>query len=389
MKLPHHSLIAVALTVLLPNSAIPEDSPRITEISTSGDQVTLRWAGGSEPFTIEQSTDLVNWNGLQQTDGTSATVPAGDAEATYLRVVAAPNEPELGDFYGQLRVDEGEFGDPLARHRLKSLWDFHLPIDRKTSQIPQDFFRELTLRLVYREGNGLATFIGKLEDLPQSEIKTTSKEMTVSWSFGEGEAKRDYALKLVFRYNIGTNRSAIHLSDPRYTLTCNYTAPQPKEGFVRDVGLVIKETKEDEVSLYQISEEKVPAWLQRDHDFEVGDVSVKTKYVLGLPMFEGSPAFIWKTPVLDKWDSGTTISGLTTEPLEIIDRFTQTYQPGHHNFWEVFWIEPALLPGISTESLEELRTADVRFIIATHPTAFPNQKPTLLVVGFDLVVRDL
>jgi hypothetical protein len=364
-----------------------QETLAISRLSVSDEQVHLQWEGGASPFSVEYSQDLAAWTRLLQTMDSSTSLPKPESVAGFYRVVSG--EPVSVDYLGQLRVDEGEFGDPLARHRLKSFWDFYLPVDGETSKIPEEFFKQLTLRLVYRDGIGLASFIGKFEDLPLSNISSSSNEMNVTWSFGEGDAKRDYVLKLAFPYSIRTSRTSINLSDPRYTLTCRYATPQPKEGFEQGGGLVIEETKEDEVSLYQISEEPVAAWLNRNHSFEVGEASVSTKYVLGLPMLEGRPAFIWKTPVLDKWNTGTIVSGLTTEPLEISDRFTQTYQPGHHNFWEVFWIEPSLLPGISTRTIEELQTADIRFIIATHPTSFPTHNPTIQIVGFDLKVREL
>jgi hypothetical protein len=97
---------------------------------------------------------------------------------------------------------------------------------------------------------------------------------------------------------------------------------------------------------------------------------------------------IWKTPVLDEWKS-TTITGLTTEPLLIADRFAQTYDPGHHNFVETFWIEPALIPGLSDQQRRELLDADILFIVATYPSAFPSTPSTIQLVGSDWSVRDL
>lgn len=209
----------------------------------------------------------------------------------------------------------------------------------------------------------------------------------MQWRFGEADERRDYELRMRFRYSIRASRSDIHLSDPRYTLTCTYAQPQPEEDFV-DGGPVIVETMKDESELYELSDGNVPKWLSRDHRFKVGSVTVATKYALGIPNLEGSQAFIWKTPILDSWEQ-TTVTGLTTIPLEISDRFTQSYYPGHHNFVEAFWIEPAILPGISEETRKELREANIRFIVAVHPSAFPGEPSALQVVGFDLKFRDL
>ena len=167
-------------------------------------------------------------------------------------------------------------------------------------------------KLVYREGNELRTFVGTLADLPGAEIAIASKEMTVTWSFGKGEAKRDFALEMTFRYSIGSSRNNIHLSYPRYTLTCDQATPQPELGF-RNQRITIVETKEDEVSLYEIFEDDGPRWWNCEWSFNVGDVEVSTQFELGVPLLEGNQAFIWKTPILKNWDS-TTIAGLTTAP---------------------------------------------------------------------------
>lgn len=375
-----HLTFLLAASLVLTASPVTAE-PAITAFSVSGTRAGLQWEGGAPPFTVATSTDLEAWTQEMQTMEASASVPAGDG-ATFFRVHG--EEPVAGEFLGQLRVDEGEFGGPLARHRLKSLWDFHLPETGRASTIPRQYFQQLVLRLIYREGNGLKAFTGTLGELPDAVVTTAARKITVAWTFGEGEARRNYVLGLTFRYDIDTRRAPIHLSDPSYTLECTYATPQPEAGFSN--GLVMVETREDSVSLYQMADQKPPEWWQRDIRFQIDGVRFSSQYTLGVPMLEGGPAFIWKTPVLDTW-SGTTLTGLTTAPLVVTDRFSQTYEPGHHNFIETIWIEPALIPGLAAETLAELREADIRFIVASHPSAFPESPSTLLFVGFDLRVR--
>jgi hypothetical protein len=367
--------------------ASADQSIVLSHVSVSGDDVSLRWESGTPPFTVESSTDMKAWAEMMQTDEASAVVSPGDEGVFFLRVVSSPAEPALGEYLGQLRVDEGEFGGRLARHRLKSLWNFHLPIEGTPSRIPEEYFKALVIRLVYREGNGLETFVGRLEELPGAVIATKARELKVSWTFGEGDARRDYELMLAFPYAISASRTPINLSDPRYTLKCTYILPQPEAGF-SEGQLAIEQTRVDEVSLYEMSAEPAPDWWRRDWSIKEGGVTVATEFTLGVPLLEGSMAFIWKTPLLSSWER-TIISGLTTTPIEVTDRFTQTYDPEHHNFVETVWIEPALLPGLSEETHEELRAADIRFVVATNPTAFPEATPSLKIVGFDLRFRDL
>ena len=70
------------------------------------------------------------------------------------------------------------------------------------------------------------------------------------------------------------------------------------------------------------------------------------------------------TAPLVRWVE-TTIWGLTSEPLTLTGEYSQTYVPGHHNFFEWFLFDPGLEPGLPQEALDELRTAGVDWILAT------------------------
>jgi hypothetical protein len=63
----------------------------------------------------------------------------------------------------------------------------------------------------------------------------------------------------------------------------------------------------------------------------------------------------------------TTISGLTSEPITLRGRYSQTYLPGHHNLLEFFIFEPQLEDGIAPEILDELRAKDACVIFAFGP----------------------
>jgi hypothetical protein len=58
----------------------------------------------------------------------------------------------------------------------------------------------------------------------------------------------------------------------------------------------------------------------------------------------------------------TTISGLTTEPVELHGEYSQTYRPGHHNFSETFVFEPAREQEVSQHQRDELADAGVRVL---------------------------
>ena len=140
-------------------SAKAQEPLEFSQISISGDQLNLVWDGGEPPFSVELSDDLTSWTPFLQTPESSATIAVGDRPDQFFRV--AELGEVAGTHLGQLRVDEGEFGTPLARHRLKSLWDFYLPDGVGRSGVPREFFQQLTLRVVYREGDERRLFTGE------------------------------------------------------------------------------------------------------------------------------------------------------------------------------------------------------------------------------------
>lgn len=112
-----------------------------------------------------------------------------------------------------------------------------------------------------------------------------------------------------------------------------------------------------------------------------------TRFRIGRPVLQGDPAFIFKTPVLTHWERPTRLTGLISQPVELASRFSQTYHPGHHNFVETLFLEPALEPGIDPEILAELEAENIRVIIVENPTAFPELSPSIRILGFDDTLR--
>ena len=91
---------------------------------------------------------------------------------------------DLGEYVGQWRLAEGEFGEPLAKHRLKSIWNFYRP-DAPTSSSALAFFTEATLQIHYLEAGQRKVFTGTLAELPESEVTAESQEIEVRWRWGQ------------------------------------------------------------------------------------------------------------------------------------------------------------------------------------------------------------
>ncbi len=61
----------------------------------------------------------------------------------------------------------------------------------------------------------------------------------------------------------------------------------------------------------------------------------------------------------------TTLTGFTSQPIRLRGDFSQTYHPGHHNFWEEFLFDPWLEPGVDASILDELAAKNLRAILVT------------------------
>ena len=80
----------------------------------------------------------------------------------------------------------------------------------------------------------------------------------------------------------------------------------------------------------------------------------------------------------------TTVSGLTSSPFTLSDRWSQSIYPRRHNWTHFMVLEPTLAPNLSAEVLQELRDADVHQILAEV-----GQDGSIRIVGQDGVIRRL
>ena len=357
----------------------------LTGITRDQNQTTLSWSGGTPPFQLQQSSDLTEWIDVSDPVDSNEIILGSDESLRFFRVLSVSAVPNLGVYVGQLRVAEGEFGMPLARHRLKSIWEVYYPEGDPADLTALEFFDNVIVKLEILEGAGHTIITAPLKDFPNATVTNSEKSIQSKWSTGSGDDERDYTLEMTFRFDVSQRRPSIHLSDPFYKLTCRYSQSQLLIDRSGDLG----ETREDEVELVEIADNSnAPAWWQRQLEVSKGGVTVDSRYEIGVPNLGGGPAFIFKTPLLTQWDR-TVVTGLTTEPIELTSRFSQSYYPFHHNFVETVYLEPQLEPGISEGTLAELRDQNIWMIVPTQPTAFPNSESTLQVIGFDHKLRQL
>ena len=115
--------------------------------------------------------------------------------------------------------------------------------------------------------------------------------------------------------------------------------------------------------------------------FSAGGVSIETQFYW--PPFPTGPTAGYTSP-LEKWVQ-TKITGLTSDPIILRGYFSQTYRPGHHNFWEDFVFEPKLDEELSASQASELEEENVRKILLfTDPW---GQGGSMSFIGLDGVSR--
>jgi hypothetical protein len=85
----------------------------------------------------------------------------------------------------------------------------------------------------------------------------------------------------------------------------------------------------------------------------------------------------------------TRIEGLTSEPIVLTGFFSQSVGSGSHLCPKKFLFEPALEPGLSSQSRDELKARNVRLIYYTtgarecRPTEKQDTPPLIRLYGFD------
>jgi hypothetical protein len=390
-----HALIGAAVIIALCGMASPVASAApmtVTGLDRGPDEVSLHWHGGTGPYVIDTLSAAGRWSALGDPFPASpATVPAFAQHGLY-RVVDLDSERRLHREFGLVQTDQGEFGSLFARHRLKTrIWLYTTTSGAHAAPTftAASYFRQLIAVRQYLDGDTVRTWTGPLESLG-TVTTPTSTRMHIDWSEGTGATQRSFLLSLTFPYpHSGTRTSAPLASDPRYELTCTYAAPQPE--FEETInGLVVASTTVDQGALYQLDPGNPQATFPQPRKYTVlhPNAKVDLHFHEGVPLLEGSPPFIWKTFILDRWLSPTTASGTSLPAFRTDSWFARTLKPGHHNFVEFVLIEPALDPSLAETTRAELKAANIRFLYTLKDLDIGISPDEIRFIGFDNSVRE-
>lgn len=255
-----------------------------------------------------------------------------------------------------LQVNQGEFGDLFSKHRLKSVWRFnarHARLPLKTGDAP--LVRGWSASRVVGEEVQERTVL--LEELQGHTWIRETDATEDRWTEGSGSEARRVALRVPTpseRMNV--EGPITRLADVRMELRVDYATSQAALGWEPR----LTRTRQDLVLLERALPVSAGS-LPQERVFRSKGVEVRTQFFWPP---EPTGVVAGYTAPLQAWVE-TRISGLTQEPLVLRAPWSQTYQPGHHNFHEDFLFDPWLEPGLSEVSLAELRAANIRGLVVS------------------------
>lgn len=291
--------------------------------------------------------------------------PDGHLGIKQIRPLPVPAEikpitPWLLDATNRWVVLQGEHGDVMALHRLKSFWSIEARHARLTAA---DLGSNLLQRLEARwlEGTNETTVAGPVAELPGHRYNYLTNAVETGWE-GPGGAR---SLRVSLEYwGRPQGGPLVSLADLGVEFARRYLVPQPVPDFGESGSVRTVWTREDTVFLAPASEVGPESKLQ-ERAWKKGKVSIHTRFYWP-PEPKGIVAGY--TAPLQAWVE-TVLSGFTSRPIVLKGDYSQTYRPGHHNFWEDFVFDPWLEPGLDPGLLEELAAADLRAVVASGDPA--------------------
>jgi hypothetical protein len=305
--------------------------------------------------------------------------PDGVLMVNQIREVPRPPDtgttvPWLVNETNRYVVFQGEHGELFAHHRLKSLWAFdteNLRLD--AVNIGETFHRGISAQ--YLLGQTLTNTTGDIRSMPNFRYQREAASFVNRWTWGSGEVRREIELSTWLPGEVAASGCpVIFLSDGRIELAAGYSVPQASWSFDGPAP-----TLSDRVTLVP-ADPVGPLSLLQTRRMEHGDIMIETSFYWPP---EPTGIVAGYTAPLQGWVE-TTITGLSSRPIVMRGGYSQTYRPGHHNFWEEFLFDPHLEPGLDFELLEELVERNVRGVAAGFGQ---GQAGDLWIWGMDDTLR--
>jgi hypothetical protein len=317
-----------------------------TAVSALVETVQAAWAAQFTPRPVELATSLAfarTPDGVIVDHLSPVPPPTQDPDVTPYLLPGAPVT---------LCTFQGESGAILGNHRLKSrvtLTHTSGPLDDDSVDLANTGF----------EGDP-TTFAGYFHTPPTIDQWGTASPIIDGWTTGANASlitwQLDAALPL---RRLPTEVPLVVLTDGWLALSATYANPVPEPGQWPDGTSTF-----DYTALVLCPEETVltPSHIPVHRHATADGMTVDVRFWWP-PAPTGATAGY--TAPLVKWDV-TTITGLTSTPIELRGYWSQTYRPGHHNFSEDFVFEPRLEEGIDPTLITELNQQDIAALLVTY-----------------------
>ncbi len=259
---------------------------------------------------------------------------------------------------GEWELFQGEFGSVFANHRAKvrlglAARDLRLVHSNLATTI------YTTAALTYLEGSQRRMQSGEMASFPDFRHTVTppdeqGQELTDAWGFANSPVFQRATLRSVIRAARSGESPVVTTSDLELFLTLGYRPGMMGYGDGPDWSAIT----EDTVRLRRVPDslaEGLP--VTRIVPAKTG-LSATVSFLTPPP--PTGPSAGYTAPLL-AWKE-TRLEGLIEKPIVLRGYYSQSFRPGHHNFWEDFLFEPQLEEGIDPEILAQLAAKDIRQI---------------------------
>lgn len=256
-----------------------------------------------------------------------------------------------------LCVEEGEYGDVFAKHRLKCELRLGTDARRLTDAgLATTFYRDATFNCLI--GTNRVELTNGFVEWSEFAHSREADDVLDRWTVGADVDRRRLRLRSSVIRSIPPPQALwVTQSDFSRVLEADYVRGQPTFGFDG----VPTTTTQESVRLVQCPSIGPDSLLQTRVATNKSGVRVEAQFYWPPP--PTGPSAGYTAPNIGF--VRTTITGLTTQPMILQDRAAQTYAPGHHNFWEEMLFEPRLDPGVSSTQLSELGALKIRQLVVS------------------------
>lgn len=275
---------------------------------------------------------------------------------------------------------QGRGGDVFTNHRLKSRWT----IQPKSLWLSEENLRNCIygdVTIEYAAEGTIRRISGDLPSFPGADHRYVPAEtewdrygLMDQWALTDLGNPRNYRLETSPLFQGVVPDPIVTLGDMRLAIEVDYREPVP----TGDANV----TTTDILSLYR---PWVPGSEETPDECSIDDpntgVSITSRFYVHW-------GWGWNAPASVQFEQ-TRIEGLTSEPIILTGYFSQSIGGGSHLCPKNFLFEPGLEPGLSQQSLDELKARNVRMVYYTtgarecRPTEKQDTPPSIRLYGFD------